>query len=124
MIKPGAKIEEEMGLEALTKYVSVVSSGGTHSPFVKEVIVYHNNPDFEQVDVVDTGINDPNVMRTKVTTDWIHKADAVIYVSYAGRPAKADKEFITTHLGEFCPNIGSCYSTKWIVPMKLKSSPM
>lgn len=101
LISRHGKEDYENSLEALNKYVSIVDKGGIYSPFVKEVTVYHNNDQFKGVDIVDTpGINDPNVMRTRITTSWIHKADAVLYVSYAGQAlAQADKDFIISHLG-------------------------
>lgn len=104
-IKSQGRVDRKPGLDALSQYVSVVARGGKYSPFVKEVTVYHTNEAFKGIDIVDTpGINDPNVMRTQVTTSWIHKADAVIYVSYAGQAiAKADKDFITAHLAGVLP---------------------
>lgn len=71
----------------LEKYVSPVKRGaGVYTPVVRHVTIHANNPQLDRLTVVDTpGTNDTNVARSNVTLGWINKADAVIFLTYAGR---------------------------------------
>jgi hypothetical protein len=99
-IVPGGRVVEESDISKLGRYVAVVASGGELSPFVRSVEVRHTNPLYRDVTLVDTpGINDPNEIRAKITTDWIARASAVVYVSYANRALdRADVDFVGTYL--------------------------
>jgi predicted GTPase len=92
-------------VSTLNQYVATVEQGGIYSPIVKSIRLYYPIEKLKGIDIVDTpGINDPNPMRTKITTNWISQADAVIYVSYAGQAiADADEKFIRKHLGGINP---------------------
>lgn len=94
------KIQHVAGIDQLLQYVALPKAGGKFTPFVKDVVVYHNNPWLKDVVVVDTpGINDPNELRANITKQWIHNANAVLFVTYAGQAlAEPDVEFIDTYL--------------------------
>ena len=91
------KIVEGKPLEELRNYVS---KGGKFTPFVNAVTIYYPNELLKDVIFVDTpGVNDPNPIRSKVTTDWIHKTDANVFLTYAGAVlSRADFDFIDKYL--------------------------
>lgn len=97
VIRSEAFIKWEKDLCKLDDYVA---RGGKYTPFVNQVKIVIDNKDFKELEIVDTpGINDPNPMRSKTTTDWISKADANIYVTYAKRALdKSDMDFIDQYL--------------------------
>jgi hypothetical protein len=90
-------------LSQLAQYVAI---NGQFTPFVKNVSIGYPNSVLKHLVIVDTpGTNDPNVFRSKMTEEWIHKADAVIYASYVGRPLdKNDFEFIDKYLLHVSPS--------------------
>lgn len=92
--------EKRDALAELTKYVALPQQGGVYAPYVKSVAVYLPKEFLREVIIVDTpGINDPNQVRSNLTKDWIQRADAVIYVSYAGQAMAApDVDFINDYL--------------------------
>ncbi|MCH7399203.1 dynamin family protein [Belliella sp. DSM 107340] len=91
------KVENGISLNELENYVT---KPGVFTPFVKCVDIKVNNELCKGVVFVDTpGINDSNELRSKVTTDWISKSSAVIYLFYTGQPlSSADYDFIDIHL--------------------------
>jgi len=93
----GKPILKNNNLSNLNMYIS---KDGKYKPFVKLVTVYFNNDILKDVIFVDTpGINDPNPIRSKVTTNWIHKTDANIFLTYAKQAmSEQDFEFIDKYL--------------------------
>jgi len=89
-------------LDRLKEYVSVVGKddSGIYTPFVKCVNLYYPAEILKDITIVDTpGINDPNVIRSKVTTDWIKKSHAVVYAIYANSAFdQCDVRFVEEHL--------------------------
>ncbi|WBR53671.1 dynamin family protein [Campylobacter sp. VBCF_01 NA2] len=62
------------------------AKGGKYLAITKKVLIYYPNEILKDLVIVDTpGTNDTNQFRSQMTLEWIAKADAVIYVSYAGR---------------------------------------
>ena len=56
--------------------------------------------------VADTpGTNDPNPVRDKITREWIERADAVVYVTFAGQAGMTDSDvkFIDEYLAHINP---------------------
>jgi hypothetical protein len=87
------RYEHHDGYDMLTRYVGIVEQGGVAAPYTKSVTVFHLNENYKDVAVVDTpGINDPNQIRSRVTTDWIKEANAVVYVTYAGTAGLSDSD--------------------------------
>ncbi len=89
----------DIALEDLKDYVAAYDPSipqGRYVSVTHAVDVRYPHPWPPQVDFVDTpGINDPNVLRERVTMDYLRQADAVILVLYAGRPGgRADIEFL------------------------------
>jgi len=77
----------------ITKLREYVGKDGKFKPFVKLVKVYYPNNILKGITFVDTpGVNDPNPIRSKVTKDWIYKADANIFVTYA-KQAMSEQDF-------------------------------
>lgn len=69
--------------ESLKEYVS---AKGIFTPFVKLVKIKYPSDLLKEVTIVDTpGTNDPNIMRAKVTEEWIGKSDATIFLMFAGQ---------------------------------------
>lgn len=83
--------------ETLKDYISKT---GLYTPFVSHVDIATNNEFIKGVTVVDTpGLNDPNELRSRITSDWIKRSNSVIYLFYAGQPlTRSDYVFIDTHL--------------------------
>jgi len=106
-IKNGVFVDSVVKTNNFTKKVNdikelkdYVAAEGKFTPFVKQVIVYYPSEMLKHIDIVDTpGTNDPNKLRSKVTKDWIHNSDAVIFVVYANRAFdKSDISFIDDYL--------------------------
>ncbi len=91
----------------LSKLDDYVGAKGKYMPFVKEIHLYWPNEILKQITIVDTpGTNDPNPFRSKITEDWIHKSNAVVYVVYAGQAfSTADIEFIDKYLLGIDPDL-------------------
>lgn len=87
-------------LDKLTAFAGTVENGGLYTPFVKSLDIYYDHPWLEDVEIADTpGVNDPNPIREDITKDWIHRAHAVVYVTYAGKAMnKSDIDFIDEYL--------------------------
>lgn len=88
------------GESNFSKLGNFVGKNGKLTPFVKMVNIGYPSDILKDVTFVDTpGINDPNPVRTKVTTDWIHKTDANIFLTYAGQAfSEQDLIFIDQYL--------------------------
>lgn len=75
--------------------------------YVKDVQLFADRPWLRQVTVVDTpGTNDPNPVRDRITRDWIGRADAVVFVTFAGQAGMTseDVRFIDQYLAHVGPN--------------------
>lgn len=96
-IKPTARIQKNIPLSTLEAYVA---KGGKYTPFVNHIQIETTNELAKGVTFVDTpGLNDRNVLRSKVTEDWISRSSAVIYLLYTGQPlGNSDYDFIDKHL--------------------------
>ena len=73
-------------VDDLAELKNYVAKDGTYTPFIKSVTIGYPSELLKNITIVDTpGTNDPNQFRSKMTEEWVHKADAVIYTTYAGR---------------------------------------
>lgn len=99
-VMPQSRRDKFTGFEALRTYVGTVQEGGLAAPFVKSVTVFHRHAAYRDVTVVDTpGVNDPNRVRSRITTSWLKTANAVVYVTYAGQAlTDFDVRFMDEHL--------------------------
>lgn len=89
------------GYADLLSFVGVPTDGGTRSPYVKSVSLIHTNARYRNVVVADTpGLNDPNKIRENLTLAWVQRADALVYVTYAGQAglSEADVHFLDKYL--------------------------
>lgn len=95
----------ENGLDKLVQFAAVCSRGGIYSAYVNWVQLWADRPWLHQVTVADTpGTNDPNPERDKITREWIQRADAVVYVTFAGQGITGpDVKFIDEHLAHIDP---------------------
>ena len=101
-----ARIISEDGLDKLVQFAAVCSRGGIYSAYVNWVQLRADRPWLHQVTVADTpGTNDPNSERDKITREWIQRADAVVYVTFAGQVGMTgeDVKFIDEHLAHIDP---------------------
>ena len=101
-----AQVERRPGLDELFRFAAVSQKGGTYNVYVKSVLVRADRPWLYQVTVADTpGTNDPNPERDRITREWIERADAVVYVTYAGQAGmdSEDVKFIDEHLAHVSP---------------------
>jgi len=89
----------------LTTIKDYIAKGGIFTPFVSNIEIIINNDFVKNVIIVDTpGINDINILRSKVTEQWIDKSNAVVYLFYAGAALNiADFDFIDKYL-QFIPS--------------------
>ena len=102
-----AHTERRAGLDDLSRFTAVSTKGGTYNPYVKSVRVRADRPWLHQVTVADTpGTNDPNPERDRITREWIQRADAVVYVTFAGQAGMdhEDVKFIDEHLAHVNPS--------------------
>ena len=100
-----ARVISEDGLDKLVQFAAVCGRGGIYSAYVNWVQLWADRPWLHQVTVADTpGTNDPNPVRDSITRDWIGRADAVVYVTFAGEAiAGPDVKFIDEHLAHIDP---------------------
>ncbi len=100
-----------IGLDLLKQYVSDPASASIdedepiYTPMVKCVHIYINHEALKKVTIVDTpGLNDPNPINSKETSEWIEHANAVLYVlSVEGVDIK-DTEFFEQNSLESAQN--------------------
>lgn len=89
-------------LSLLKEYVAAVDKDGygVYTPYVKYVQLFYPAELLRDITIVDTpGTNDPNIIRSNVTHDWVNKSHAVIYAMYANQAFDtADDDFINSHL--------------------------
>ena len=105
LTNPPCVISED-GLDKLGQFVAVCNSGGIYSAYVNQVQLWADRPWLHQVTVADTpGTNDPNPVRDKITREWIERADAVVYVTFAGQAGltEDDVKFIDKYLTHIDP---------------------
>ena len=101
-----ARVISEDGLDKLVQFAAVCSRGGIYSAYVNSVQLWADRPWLHQVTVADTpGTDDPNPVRDSITRDWIQRADAVVYVTFAGQAgmAASDVKFIDEYLTHIDP---------------------
>ena len=101
-----ARVISEDGLDKLVRFAAVCRRGGIYSAYVNSVQLWADRPWLHQVTVADTpGTDDPNPVRDSITRDWIQRADAVVYVTFAGQAgmAASDVKFIDEHLTHIDP---------------------
>lgn len=89
----------------LKELIDFVGKKGVFTPFVNTLTLKTNSNWVKNIIVVDTpGMNSPNQLRDKVVKDWIVKADAVLYCSYAGRAMDAtDLDFVKDYMLHISP---------------------
>lgn len=77
-----------------------VGENGKLTPFVKNVTIYMNCPELEDISVVDTpGLNDAIVSRTDKTREFIEKCDVVFFLSRASQFIDdTDMKLVTSQL--------------------------
>ena len=101
-----ARVISEDGLDKLVRFAAICRRGGIYSAYVNSVQLWADRPWLHQVTVADTpGTNDPNPVRDSITRDWIQRADAVVYVTFAGQAGinASDVKFIDEHLAHIDP---------------------
>ena len=101
-----AHVISEDGLDKLHQFAAICSRGGIYSAYVNSVRLWADRPWLHQVTVADTpGTNDPNPVRDKITREWIERADAVVYVTFAGQAGMTDSDvkFIDEYLAHINP---------------------
>ena len=101
-----AHVISEDGLDKLHQFAAICSRGGIYSAYVNSVRLWADRPWLHQVTVADTpGTNDPNPVRDKITREWIERADAVVYVTFAGQVGMtgSDAKFIDEYLTHINP---------------------
>ena len=107
LLKSPAIKKTEDGLDSLPKFVALSGKGGLYSVYVKEVSLFADRPWLRQVTVVDTpGTNDPNPVRDRITRDWVDRADAVVFVTFAGQAGMTNEDvrFIDQYLAHIDRN--------------------
>ena len=102
-----ARVISEDGLDKLVQFAAVCSRGGIYSAYVNTVQLWADrNKWLHEVTVADTpGTDDPNPVRDSITRDWIQRADAVVYVTFAGQAGMtaSDVKFIDEYLTHIDP---------------------
>lgn len=90
-------VETSTDMSFLKEYIAC---NGTYTPFVKECSIYYPSELLKDLVFVDTpGTNDPDPYRSQITKDWIGRAKANIFVTYAKRAFDdSDISFIDEYL--------------------------
>lgn len=89
-LSKGAQLDKLLGTthqcHDLNELSNYVAKNGKYTVLVNTVTVYYPCSWLKDTIIADTpGTNDSNPVRDQVTKSWIHKADAVLYCTYAGR---------------------------------------
>ena len=106
LITDPAQVERRPGLDELFRFAAMSGKGGTYSAYVKSVVVRADRRWLHHVTVADTpGTNDPDPERDRITREWVQRADAVVYVTFAGQAGMDDEDvkFIDEHLAHVSP---------------------
>lgn len=76
--------------DSFDNLIEYVGADGKYVSITKSVRIYYPKDYLKGVEVVDTpGFNDPIVSREERTKEFLHKADAVLMMLYAGQPFTA-----------------------------------
>lgn len=76
--------------DSFDNLIEYVGADGKYVSITKSVKIYYPKDYLKGVEVVDTpGFNDPVVSREERTKEFLHKADAVLMMLYAGQPFTA-----------------------------------
>lgn len=105
-IHPDSWLDRTMEVSDLSNLSDFTSKNGKYQPYVSYIDVFINNESFKDIVFVDTpGINDPNPVRTRITTEWVNHSTAVIYLMYSQQALGApDIEFIDKYLSHIPSN--------------------
>lgn len=105
-IQTEAIVERGFPLVDLFKFVTPVEKGGLYTPFVKQVKVIHPHPWLKLVTIADTpGVDDPYKFREDQTKQFVTRANAVLFVTYAGQAmAQPDFDFLNEYLMHVPPD--------------------
>jgi predicted GTPase len=89
--------------ELLTTCVAPVEKGGILMPFVRDVTVKYPANILKEITIIDSpGLHDSDVVRSKITIDWIGRSDAILFVM----PAKfVNSEQDRVFIDEYLPHI-------------------
>jgi GTPase Era involved in 16S rRNA processing len=100
-----AKERKYLELPSIDQLKEYVTAEGLYTPFVQSTEVTVPCQKLQNVILVDTpGINDPDESRSRITTEWIGKSSAVVYLFDANQPlSQADIDFIDVHLASVPP---------------------
>lgn len=86
--------------ELFKKLEEFVAANGPKTPFVKEVHIYINRPELENIDIVDTpGLNDPNPLNSLETIQYAKNAHALIYLMGWKGLDESDMDFLKKSFG-------------------------
>ena len=101
---PGT-VESFLGKTKADSFDNLIDYVGADGKFVsitKAVRIYYPKDYLKGVEIVDTpGFNDPIVSREERTKEFLHKADVVLLMLYAGRPFDAtDRSILFKNVGQ------------------------
>jgi len=109
-IEDQTKSIEVFDLQDLEQYVSAInkeddsSLAGKFTPYVKNVEIFINKEELQDIQIVDTpGLNDPNAINSVETTNWINNAHAIVYVTDVKGFAEPDLKFFQQFMAERGP---------------------
>lgn len=90
------KVRREENLSNLRDYVA---ADGSYCYYVKFVDIGYPDERIRDVTFVDTpGLNDPNIVRSKITLDWVGNSDAVLLVLHNQGLNRCEYDFIEDYL--------------------------
>lgn len=105
-IYPDNCLNESKEISELSDLREFSGKYGKYQPFVSYIDIFINNDSLKDIVFVDTpGINDPNPIRTRITTKWVNQSTAIIYLMYSQQALGApDIEFIDNYLQHISSN--------------------
>ncbi len=88
--------------DSFDNLIDYVGADGKFVSITKAVRIYYPKDYLKGVEIVDTpGFNDPIVSREERTKEFLHKADVVLLMLYAGRPFDAtDRSILFKNVGQ------------------------
>jgi len=94
-VDPSEYLGRTISVENKNDLEKYIAAGGLFTLLVKQVEISHPSvPKYGLVFVDTPGLNDPNIVRSKITLDWVSKSDAVLFLLHSRGVDGSDYNFM------------------------------